>query len=670
MQALSWYIARLSAMTPREIAWRMRTSLRTRVDYVAGPLRRRARPLQAFLDDSGSGLEPAFRVCDTDRGAWNGTHASHAERQWARQLAKRAAAIADSRLSYFDQADITLGQPIDWNKDHKHTRSAPMRFAPAIDYRDFDVTGDCKLVWEPNRHHQFVVLGRAYRATGDERFAQAAVKQLNSWLDQCPFGVGMNWRSPLELGIRLINWVWTYDLIRDSEALDEHTRSIWLRSFYQHMWEIARNYSCGSSVGNHLIGEAAGVFIAASYLPFLKHARKWQRQSRATLEQQMLGQTFPDGGSREIAFGYHLFVLQFFTLAALVGRWTGEEFSEDYWQRLRSLFGFVEALQAGGESPPAFGDGDDGYVLDLGDGPPDATTMIAIGSALFGGEGAERDPEPIRWLMRGQEGLRSTLDTPSETHILRSRAFPDSGFYLLQCGATPAERISIVFDCGPLGLAPMAGHGHADALSITLRAFGKDILVDPGTYDYYTHPAWRRYFRSTAAHNTIEIDSENQSLMQGSFLWAQHAKARCLDWTPTAFGGAVVGEHDGYTRLAQPVMHRRRVELDGTKRELVIRDELFGTGRHEAALRFQLSEFCQIEAQTGNQYAIEVDGGQVAIELDPRLKVRARYGSEAPIGGWVSRGYHHKIAATQLVGRIHFENETTLISRIRIGEPR
>ena len=106
------------------------------------------------------------------------------------------------------------------------------------------MTGDCKLVWEPNRHHHLVVLGRAYRATGDVRYAQAVVEQLQSWLDQCPFGHGMNWRSPLELAIRLINWVWALDLIREAGLLTGRAAArAPLHAAWLHLWEIARKFS-------------------------------------------------------------------------------------------------------------------------------------------------------------------------------------------------------------------------------------------------------------------------------------------------------------------------------------------------------------------------------------------------------------------------------------------
>ena len=72
----------------------------------------------------------------------------------------------------------------------------PMGFANAIDYRVPSVAGDAKLVWDLSRHQHLPVLGRAYRASGDARYAAAGLEDIASWLDQCPFGSGMNWRSP------------------------------------------------------------------------------------------------------------------------------------------------------------------------------------------------------------------------------------------------------------------------------------------------------------------------------------------------------------------------------------------------------------------------------------------------------------------------------------------
>jgi len=190
-------------------------------------------------------IEPGFRVCDIRPGEWASPAAKDDEARWLERLIRQADRISQHKFSFFDLSDHFLGDPIDWNRDHSSGKKGSMLFAPSIDYRDFRVNGDCKLVWEPNRHHQLVVLGRAYRAGGDVRYAEEVVKQMESWLEQCPFGRGMNWRSPMELAIRLINWVWAIDLIRDSGLFTGRFRTRVLNSAYLHLWEITRKDSRG-----------------------------------------------------------------------------------------------------------------------------------------------------------------------------------------------------------------------------------------------------------------------------------------------------------------------------------------------------------------------------------------------------------------------------------------
>ena len=108
-------------------------------------------------------------------------------------------------------------------------------------------------------------------------------------------------------------------------------------------------------------------------------------------------------------------------------------------------------------------------------------------------------------------------------------------------------------DGGPHGFLSIAAHAHADALSVEVRHDGIDILADPGTYCYHGEPEWRQWFRSTAAHNTLEISRVSQSESGGPFLWTTHARATTLAFDlaerPVQTWSA---EHDGYRRLAPP----------------------------------------------------------------------------------------------------------------------
>ncbi|CAM5456633.1 hypothetical protein SANTM175S_04108 [Streptomyces antimycoticus] len=120
-----------------------------------------------------------------------------------------------------------------------------------------------------------------------------------------------------------------------------------------------------------------------------------------------------------------------------------------------------------------------------------------------------------------------------------------------------------------------------------VRHDGVDVLADPGTFCYHGQPEWRRYFRSTLGHNTLQVDGGDQSVSGGPFLWTRHARSRVLtaDTSDTSDGGTArwCAEHDGYQRS----VHRRRVELATAKQELTVVDEVRGP-RRDVRLAFHL----------------------------------------------------------------------------------
>ncbi len=616
--------------------------------------------------------QPPFRISDLIIGDWTKDNATLEERTWYAALTDKADKISAHRLSYFHLRNHDHGRPIEWNKDHGSNIVSPMRLAQKIDYRDFSETGDCKLVWEPNRHQHLVVLARAYRAGGNDKYALAIKEQLVSWLEQCPYGYGMNWRSPMELSIRLINWIWAIDLTLELEIFTGAFRDQLFHSIYLHLHEVTRKYSRGSSANNHLIGEAAGVFITTSYFPDLANATKWQAQSFDILCREIERQTSADGSNKELALEYQFFVLQFFLLCGLVGRWCGKEFPPQYWRNVEQQLLFIGRLSEGGGRPVFYGDADDGYVLNLGDSHLDPKPLLAAGALLFDNNQfktwAPDYSESLRWLFgaTSQEKFRA-IAANQESEPLSSYAFNDSGFYLLQSGRrNQKERISVLFDCGPLGFGSIAAHGHADALSFTLKAFGEDILIDPGTYDYFTFPLWRQYFKSTLAHNTIEVDGQDQSIMCGLFLWSKRAAARCLDWQPSTHGGIVKGEHNGYRRLKDPLLHRRTLDLNEDTRLLKITDEMVTNGRHMVRLAFHFAPTCNLQQLDQTGFQITSRNGHAVLRLDPGLVADIFHGSLDPPLGWTSNGYHQKQPCHTLVAKAEICRATTFSCSISL----
>ena len=116
---------------------------------------------------------------------------------------------------------------MDWALDPVSGCRAPSLHWSLLDPLDLQSVGDSKVVWELNRHQWMVDLGRAYRFTGEERYAKIFVRLASEWMRANPPGVGLNWTSSLEVALRLISWCWALFLFRDSRAITEEFSGRW-----------------------------------------------------------------------------------------------------------------------------------------------------------------------------------------------------------------------------------------------------------------------------------------------------------------------------------------------------------------------------------------------------------------------------------------------------------
>jgi hypothetical protein len=658
MQQASWYLNRLKGMSGAEVAHRLARRLRTISENFSSP-DSPAPDLQArdlrFL--------PPFIAPTPD------------------ELTRAAERILAGRYSFFDLEDCELGDPPQWNRDPLTRKSASTRRATAIDYRDEREVGNIKYLWEPNRHLHLPTLAQAHALTGDARYALAIQAQIDSWISQCPVGRGPNWVSPLELGIRLINWSLTWQLLGGFRARifstpeGEAFRDRWLASIYQHVRMVANNLSRFSSANNHLIGEAAGVYVAASTWPLWPQFGVWGERCRQVLEEECVRQNAPDGGNREQAFAYQTFVLDFLLLAGLAARARGEDFSPVYWQRVELMIDFLASMTDVAGRLPMVGDADDGLVVKLASEPGFSShgSLIATGAVLFNrsdlaAKAGALDGKTATLL--GAEAVRRLAQLKIRgRHRFRPRQqYAESGYYLLGTGFDTPDEVRLLVDAGPLGYLSIAAHGHADALSFLLNVGDREILVDPGTYAYHTDPAWRRYFRSTLAHNTVGIDGEDQSVQAGNFMWNQHARARCIEFDGGGDVQRFVGEHTGFRRLEDPVVHRREIQLDTRRQVIDVTDILLCDGSHVARRSWHFAESCHVER---TQAGIKATSGSTTVTLEPLEElheVQVHRAGTAEQGGWISRRFGRKEPSTTVHWYSRIQGHTTL--RTRIGYSR
>jgi len=153
---------------------------------------------------------------------------------------------------------LRFGAPVDWHLDPTTGIRSPRSHWSVIRYLDPSVVGDHKVVWELNRHQHFMLLGRAYRLTGNEEYAQTFVDHVTAWMSDNPPKQGINWASSLEVSYRLIAWVWAIELFRDSPKLTARLRGRMLKYLHAHATHVERFLSTYFSPNTHLTGEALG----------------------------------------------------------------------------------------------------------------------------------------------------------------------------------------------------------------------------------------------------------------------------------------------------------------------------------------------------------------------------------------------------------------------------
>lgn len=578
---------------------------------------------------------------------------------------------ATEHFSYpiFEQ-QIDIFKPINWHLDVSTGKDFPKTFAHEIDIRSGDC-GSAKHVWEVNRQLFLVHLARLYQKSGSEKFLDLIFYHLASWQNENPYLCGVNWYSNIEVNLRLIQWAFCWRLlgidalIETKENVREFVENVWRPLIEAHAKYSYEHPSLYSSANNHLIAEYAGLFVAALTWK-LPGGKKLERYARAGLEREILKQNSEDGINREEAAEYIQFINDFFLIAAIFARNAGKPLSEAYQARLYKMAEFLNQMLDMSGHYPMYGDGDDGFCLraDAGGEFNNFTSQLAAFATFFKSPILKRKSSVFDEkceVLFGKEG-RAVFDAlPPAGDPISSRFYKESGHFFIR-QIEPEREILFHFNAGNLGYLSIAAHGHADALSFTLNVDGKPFFVDPGTFTYHTHKAWRSYFVGTLAHNTVRINGCDQATLAGPTMWLNHYRTKILQ---TIFSPECVSaSHSGYAKSG--VTHIREVRFDPHMREFTIVDSLCGERNFTAEIPFHLHPSVTLK-QEGPEFILGVPGArQVKLIVDQRLSYSKVLGQEAPILGWYSEHFGQKTPTTTLYAKTECHGTEQFMTRIKI----
>lgn len=613
-----WYINRLKTMSPPEILYRLVNFLQKKIEKIKD------------VGKSGKAIliSPPARILPVVEN---------------NKLYNNKIKIFDTFLDYKKE--------IDWHTDLHTSKRIPKIFSKDINILN-KKCGSVKHVWEVNRLLFLPQICLNYSIKKDKKYLRQFININDSWINDNPYLLGINWYSNIEVNIRLINWFLSWEILQANELINSEPEfkdfvyNRWLPVIYMHCLYSYNNPSRFSSANNHLISEYAGLFISTSLWKF-KDSAKWNIYAKKGLEAEIQKQHSENGINKEEAAEYIQFITDFFLLAYIVGEKTNNKFSPEYKLMLKKIFHYIYRFTDINGNFPNYGDEDDGrvFILEHEKNYNNFKALLTSGSIIY------NDPElkskssgfdMKNEILFGNEGKIKYDSIKSATANPKSCIYISEGHFILRKQSGNKE-IYIHLDAAPLGYLSIAAHGHSDALSFILRLDGRGVLVDSGTFSYHTSPDWRQYFIGTLAHNTIRINQKNQAINGGPTLWLKHYKTEVKEIITNEEYDKIIASHNGYKTLG--IQHIRELIFNKTNNTILVNDLLESASGKQYFIEFPLHIHPDMFPEKHKNYISVVDSARnekIKIFYDRKFNISIVKGQESTIMGWYSGSFYQK----------------------------
>jgi len=541
------------------------------------------------------------------------------------------------------------------------------QFGEQIDWH-FNATAetsrDSEWTWSLVRHNFWMLLARAYGLTKDEKYAREFVGQLKSFIEAWPVAPHMDtlqadmsypgdaWRS-IDAAIRIYTvWLPAMIYFRNSPSWDEEGWYYFLRSVYEHAEFLCTHYSNHTRCSNWLTMECSALFQLGVMFPEFRRASQWQKLGYRRICHEVRYQFDHHGVHMERTPVYHLVSTLAFLQAYRLAILNDIRVPPYMLPILERSAEFLMKLVKADFTLPMIGDADRVSLssrraeespyegMNLTTDPVDLNEVRAFFTTMA--ELTGRDD--FAYFASG----RSRGKPPNQLCY----SLPDPGFYVFRTGWQETDSYFLVTGT-QVERGSNAAHSHSDAGHLELHVDGEDVLTDTGRFLYGNcrFLDWWQYFRSTRAHNTVEVDSRAMGIVPDTSPEVRGLRTFCHRFESSPKIDLVELSHNGYAFLPEPVFHLRRV-IYFKPGLWLIDDVLTGVGAHEYRLCFNFA-IGQLNAVDGDPETFVYSGNRVRVRCLPLLRqglsAQVLLGNLDPKGGWVSRAYSRKTAAPQLI---------------------
>lgn len=347
-------------------------------------------------------------------------------------LIKIADEAINGNILCFSKWEASYGNPIKWNinpvTNYEWTKDKHW-----VDIEELSKeSGDVKFVWEASRFPQFYYYIRAYILTKDEKYVEAYWDQINSWIRENPYNMGINWKCGQEVAFRMFAWIFgLYIFIDSPHSTNERIFNL-IKNLYQSVIRIEDNidFAIKAVQNNHSISEAAGLFTFGVLFPYFKDSERLINKGIKYLEQEGLKQIYADGSYIQNSMNYQRLMLQDYAWCYRLAEKNNITFSSKLTGKINKAINFLYQMQDEETGRlPNYGANDGALIFPLTscdylDYRPQLNTINYIINGIRLYEQGKYDEELI-WFC-GLEAIESNLISSA---IRESKGFKMGGYY-------------------------------------------------------------------------------------------------------------------------------------------------------------------------------------------------------------------------------------------------
>ena len=410
---------------------------------------------------------------------------------------------------------------------------------------------EIKVPWELSRFDYLFTLGMAYQqALKDNdhdrasRYVHTFTSLITEWIETNPCYEGVNWVCPMEVAIRVINWIWGFYFFHKESKIPESFWEQFNRALADHAEYLYHTWEFSDRPNNHYLSDLVGFAYVSEFLGDTKRCDSVIKKLLAQINHQI----HPDGSCYEGSTAYHRLDTELVLLTILLLKHTGRDVPVWLEKRYARMQQFFADCSPTPESLVLIGDNDSGKII---------AGVLPVRSVCSGfGAG-----EPVR----------RSLNTQLSSGV--------GGFGLT---IIKTKHWHITFRHATYRSHQPTGHFHNDQLAMTLFDDGDPVFIDPGTISYSGDPDMRNALRSIANHNAFFIkdhEPENTRLHDiDLFVLPRRKHIIAPEIMETQNSVFIRDSHAGYAFLG--LMAQRTIEVLGDVHECSITDSWSGKIKH------------------------------------------------------------------------------------------